>query len=104
MIVLFSSSDHVNKFLKYLNSRHKNMNFTHELEEDNKLAFLDVLVIREVDKFSTSLYPKSTFSGLYTNFNSFVADSYKKGLIYCLLFRVFTLTVNWEKFHEEVNF
>ena len=102
--VLFSSSDHVNKFHKYLNSRHKNMNFTHELEENNKLAFLDVLVIREVDKFSTSLYRKSTFSGLYTNFNSFVADSYKKGLIYCLLFRVFALTVNWEKFHEEVKF
>ena len=92
------------KFHKYLNSRHKNMNFTYELEENNKLAFLDVLVSREAGKFSTSLYRKATFSGLYTNFNSFIADTYKKGLIFCLLFRVFALTVDWEKFHEEVKF
>ena len=92
------------KFHKYLNSRHKNMNFTYETEENGKLSFLDVLVNREEDRFTTSLYRKPTFSGLYTNFNSYISDKYKKGLIYCLLFRVFTLTVNWEKFHDEVVF
>ena len=80
------------------------MNFTYEIEENNKLAFLDVSVNREGDCFTTSLYRKPTFSGLYTNFHSYISDNYKKGLIYCLLFRVFTLTVCWEKFHDEVQF
>ena len=45
-----------------------------------------------------------TFSGLYTNFNSFISQKYKTGLISCLLFRIFTLTVDWRKFHEEVKY
>lgn len=102
--VLFSSSDHVKKFHKFLNSRHQNINFTYEVEKDNTLSFLDVLVTREGDKFLTSLYRKPTFSGLYTNFNSFISVIYKKGLIFSLLFRVFTLTVDWNKFHSEVTF
>ena len=40
----------------------------------------------------------------YTNFNSFISEKYKTGLISCLLFRIFTLTVDWGKFHEEVKF
>ena len=63
---LFSSSDHVKKFHTFLNNRHHNMNFTNEVEKDNSLPFLDVLVTREGDKFSTFLYRKHTFSGLYS--------------------------------------
>ena len=75
------------------------MTFTYEIEENNCLAFLDVLVTRE-DKFSTSLYRKPTFSGLYSNFESFMPDSYKKGLIYTLLHRAFVLCCDWSKFHS----
>jgi len=102
--LLFSSQSHVKKFHKYLNSRHVNMDFTYECEIDNKLAFLDVLVSRVSNQLVTSLYRKPTFSGLYTNFNSYISEKYKTGLIYCLLFRVFSLTVDWAKFHEEVKY
>ena len=102
--LLFSSQSHVKKFLRYLNSRHDNINFTYECEIDDRLAFLDVLVSREGNQLVTSLYRKPTFSGLYTNFNSFIAGKYKTGLIYCLLFQIFNFTVDWMKFHEEVKF
>ena len=101
--LLFSSRDHVLKFHKYINSRHKNMRFTYETEKNNSLAFLDVLVTRE-NTFCTSLYRKPTFSGLYSNFNSFMPDTYKKGLIYTLLHRAFVLCCDWNKFHVEVCF
>ena len=100
--LLFSSKDHVLKFKNYINTRHKNMNFTHEIEKNNCLAFLDVLVTRE-EAFCTSLYRKPTFSGLYSNFESFMPDSYKKGLIFTLLHRAFVLCCNWNKFHAEVK-
>ena len=102
--VLFTSQDHVNKFEKFLNSRHKNMHFTYEVEQNNCLSFLDVLVTREENVLSTSLYRKPTFSGLYTNFYSFISEKYKKGLILSLFFRIFTFTITWEKFHSEVEF
>ena len=101
--VLFSSSDHVLKFHKYINSRQKNMTFTYEIEENNSLAFLDVLVTRE-EKYCTSLHRKPTFSGLYFNFESFMPISYKKGLIYTLLHRAFVLCCDWNKFHSKVCF
>ena len=72
--VLFSSESHIKKFHKYLNSRHENMTFTYEVEQNKCLPFLDVLVTRVNDKFSTSLYRKPTFSGLYTNFYSYVLE------------------------------
>ena len=101
--LLFSSEDHVNKFKKYINTRHKNMTFTHEIEKNNNLAFLDILVTRE-GTFRTSLYRKPTFSGLYTHFKSHMPDSYKKGLLYTLLHRAFVICSSWDKFHEEVCF
>ena len=57
------------------------MKFTYEVENENKLAFLDVKVSREKGKFCTSIYRKPTFSGLYMNFESFMPESYKKGNI-----------------------
>ena len=65
------------------------MTFTYEIEQNNCLPFLDVLDTREGESLSTSLYRKPTFSGLYTNFYSYIPDKYKKGLIFSLLFRVY---------------
>ena len=64
---------------------------------------MDVKITRE-EAFSTSLYRKPTFSGLYVNFKSFMPDSYKKGLIYTLLHRAFVICCSWDKFHSEVCF
>ena len=96
--LLFASESHVKKFLRYMNSRHANINFTFEIEKDHKLSFLDVLVTRDGTCLTTSLYPKPIFSGLYTNFYSFISAKYKTGLSNCLIFSIFTLTVNWRKF------
>ena len=101
--VLFKSQDDVKKFHKYISSRHKNMNFTFETEIDNTLPFLDVLVSKDPDGFSTSLYRKPTFSGLYSNFSSFMPIKYKMGLLFTLLFRGFSLCTDWSKFHSELK-
>ena len=102
--VLFKSENDVKKFHKYIGSRHKNMAFTFEIENENSLPFLDVLVIREDNKLLTSLYRKPTFSGLYSNFSSFMPIGYKKGLLFTLLYRGFSLCTNWSKFQSELLF
>ena len=85
---MFESRDHVKKFFKYMNSRHPNIQFTCEVESNNKIYFLDISVTRINNKLTTSLYCKKTFSGVYLNFNSFLPMDYKKGLIHTLLFHV----------------
>ena len=52
-----------------MNSRHPNMKFTSELEENDILPFLDIKVIRLNDMFVTSVYRKPTFSGVYVTVN-----------------------------------
>ena len=66
------------------------------------MSFLDVNIIREKDKFTTSVYRKPTFSGIYTHFDSFLPSSNKIGLLHTLLYRCFRICSDWTKFHLEV--
>ena len=77
------------------------MSFTFETEIDNNLPFLDILVNRE-QKFTTNIYRKPTFSGLYTHFHSFIPEQYKTGLFLTLLFRIYTICSDWETIHLEI--
>ena len=72
IFALFSSHDHVDKFKKYLPSKHHNINFSIEKEKDGCLPLLDVNIFCENKKFATNVYRKETFSGVYTNFKSFI--------------------------------
>ena len=66
------------------------------------MSFLDVNIIREKDKFTTFVYRKPTFSGIYTHFDSFLPSSNKIGLLHTLLCRCFRICSDWTKFHLEL--
>ena len=100
--MLFRSYDHIEKFRAYLNCQHPNLKFTSEIEENNYMYFLDIKITKELNSFSTSVYRKPTFSGLFTNFDSFIPLSYKTGLIWSLLYRAFSLCSSFELFHQEI--
>ena len=89
IFVLFYSPDHADKFREYLSFKHPNIKFSIQKEEDCRLPFLDINIFRENDKFATNVYRKKTFSGVSTNFKSFIPETYKIGLIKSLLFRCF---------------
>ena len=76
------------------------MSFTIETEQNNKISFLNVNVIREQGKFITSVYQKPTFSGVYTHFDSLLPDAYEFGMILTLLNRYFRICCNWSMFHS----
>ena len=101
IFVLFSSLDQAEKFKKYLSSKHPNINFSLEKENDGRLSFSDINIFPEKGKFVTNVYRKKTFSGVYTNFNSFIPETYKPGLIESLLFRCFNLCSDFVNFHHE---
>ena len=89
--------------LQIISINNRKTKFTSEIEEIGSLSFLDIKISRENNKFVTSVYRKPTFSGVFTNFESFIPDIYKRGLIETLLHRSFRLCSNYENFHQEIE-
>ena len=74
-----------------MNKQHANIKFTFEVEQSNRFSLLDTKICCETNKFTTSVYRKRTFSGVCTNFASFIRLSCTFGLVNMLLFHCFTL-------------
>ncbi|XP_075162762.1 uncharacterized protein LOC142235391 [Haematobia irritans] len=60
----------IEKTLTTLNSYHNNIRFTMELEQQQKLPYLDLLIIRDKEKLTMDWYQKNTASGRIMNFFS----------------------------------
>ena len=101
---LFRSREAAENFLQHINSLHPNIRFTIEHEHDNKLAFLDILITRTDQGFTTSVFRKKTFTGQGTNFYSSCASIFRLNSISTLLHRAYTLSSNWQIFHKEIMF
>ena len=74
--------------LAHLNSFHKNIQFTYELEKQNKSLFFDVLLTCRT-KSETTVYRKSTNSDIYLNWNSFASVTLKIGTLKTLFKRAY---------------
>ena len=86
-----------------MNTKHQNIKFTFEHEHNNSFSFLDVKISQESNRLTTSIYKKYTFSGVFTNFKSFISTVYKFGLVYTLLHCCFNITSSYEKFYNKIN-
>jgi len=84
---LFDNRGMALEFLRLLNGMHPSLFFTMEEESNDKLSFLDVLVLRNGHSFLTTLYRKPTFTGLYIQWQSFSAKRQKLALICSLTTR-----------------
>ena len=73
-----------------------------ESEIDSQIPFLDLNIKKINNGLSTSVYRKSTFSGLGTSFFSYCSFSFKINSIRTLLHRAFTLSSSYLDFHNEV--
>ena len=103
IFVLFSSKEHLQLFVDYRKKQHKCLKFTSEEENDNSFSFLDIKVIRHNQQFKASVYRKPTFSGVFTHYESYGDQTYKKSLIDTLLFRCFPICSDYTSFHLEVE-
>ena len=81
-----------------MNSKHRNIKFTFETEHSNNFSFLDDKITQQNKQFLTSIFRKATFSGVFTNYDSFISDTYKIGLVhlFCSGFSKFVLV--WKIF------
>ena len=58
--ICYIKHDSIDYVLSKLNSFHKNMQFTIEVEKEGRISFLDVLMIRDKNNIETTVHCKST--------------------------------------------
>ena len=86
--------DHVKNALKTLNSFNKRIQFTHEIEKDCTLPFLDVKLIRKEQHVDTTVYRKPTTSNIYLHWHSFAPKSWKISTLKSMILRAYKICSN----------
>ena len=98
------SHDDLIAFISYLNSIDQNIFWTHEMETNHVLNFLDVLVKMEDDgQFVTSVFRKPSHSDRYLHFSSDHPLCNKISVIQTLKFRAFAYCSNELLLKAELN-
>ena len=78
-------------------------------ENKNSISFVDIKIIRDNNKFMTSVYLKPTFCRVFTSIGSFVPKSYKYTLQIYKVIQIYLITQgiklcsNFELFHQEID-
>ena len=101
--ICFVNSNRISHVLESLNSFHSNIKFTVEIEKGNKIAFLDILLIRYKDLINTTVYRKKTNTDLYINWKSFSPNNWKWGTLKTLVSRAYYICSTENYFKEELN-
>ena len=108
IFAIIKEGTNINRLMEILNSFHKSIQFTYELENNGSLPFLDISVQRlpqhERSWFSTSVYRKPTFTGLLLNWKSFVPHEYKKRTIASMVYRAIRISSDYSIMHKEFLF
>ena len=99
----FSSKEHLQPSVDYMNKEHRCIKFTLETEKNNTFSFLDMNITRQNNQLKTSVYRKPTFSGVFTHYESYIDQSYKRSLIITLLSRCYSICSDYTLFHLDVE-
>ena len=85
--------------LSDVNSLHKNLKFTYEAENaEGKFSFLDMMLIHDEKRISSTWYSKPCNSGLTLNFLALAPTKYKRSVIRSFVHRITTLAQTWIHF------
>ena len=88
-----------------MNSYHPNIQFTHEIEENQKIMFLNVLITPIIDnKLETAIFRKEPNTDLYINWKSHATIEWKHGSLNNLIQRSFLICSNEKLLEDELSY
>ena len=97
-------SDIVQNFFAYINSIEASIKFTIECAKDDKLQFLDILIMKKKDGIlATKINRKETYTSRYLIYESCHLQQQKQGVIMSLLTRASKLITESKDFKEETE-
>ena len=89
--IKFVKNDGIAYVLDQLNSFHEQIQFTYEVEHNNKLPFLDILLLKNANETDTTVYRKPTNTDIYLNWNTHAPTTWKRGTLRTILSRAYTI-------------
>ena len=104
IFVLFESLESSHSFCKCMSSKHQNIKFTVEQENIGPFLFLDVKIRRKNGKFVACVSRKPKFSGIFTDYESFISTYQKRWPLHTLLHRSCSICCNFKTFHFEMDY
>ena len=97
-------NERITYVLGQLNSFYERMPFTHEAEHNNKLPFLDVLLVKNVNKLDPTVYRKPTNTDIYLNWNMHAPTTWKRGTLRTIFSRAYTTCSSEKYLREEIKY
>ena len=92
------------EFHDHLNSVNANIQFTKEVEQGNKLSFLDTTTTRVCGRIQVSVYRKPTHTDKYLDYNSHHPSQHKRSVVNTLLHRAQKIpSTNAERSRERTH-
>ena len=93
-VFLIVQRKHVYRLIVHLNQQETSITFTVEIENERRLPYLDVKVIRSLGgKLETSIYRKPTQTGRHLDFHSSHPTSVKRPVVSSLMRRIDYVTI-----------
>ena len=77
--------------------------FTHELEKDNQIPFLDILITTYPNKLEFDIYRKPTHTNNYIPADSFQPWNQKFAAFNSMIYRCINLLLNKDKQEKEIK-
>ena len=102
-IVREINKEHIYSKLEEINSYHPSLKFTMETEINNSLPFLDMTIIRNNCKLSSTWYTKPTDTGLIMNYHAFAPQKYKISVVAGFVHRIYRACSTWINFHTSLG-
>ena len=90
----------IEQILTNSNSLHKNLEFTIEKLDNNRMPFLDMMVHLEDGKIQTSWYQKPTDTGLVLHYRALAPTTYKRNITEGTIHRILNATTSWMSFDD----
>jgi hypothetical protein len=101
--LLYIQEKYIPELLQYVKNLDKFIVFTHEIQNEYQMSFLDILILIKRSKFETSVFRKQIYAGITINYNSFQPFSYKLSFIYSTVYRAVKLCSNKALFDNEIK-
>lgn len=85
------------------NSKYATIKFTYEEENNSRLNFLDVTVIRNENKFEFDIFRKPTNTGRYITSDSYHPIKHKLAAFHCMIHRALNIPLTYDRLESEIE-
>lgn len=96
-VFVITKSRFINKTVEWRNGHHASSRFTHEIEENGSLPFLDLRIIKNDDNtIKLTIYRKPTNKGQYIMVDSFHHGAYKSAAFNSMIHKALNIPMKLE--------